>query len=87
MQSAIKTATSPHRANASTTTGPALAAAMPGSTKMPAQIIVPIPIDMAAPRPSSRASLVLVSEFSSCPFGPSATYETPSRPRNGRRRL
>lgn len=61
MQSAIKTATRPQRANARTTMGPALAAVIPGSTKIPAQTIVPMPIDIAAPSPSSRASSVPIS--------------------------
>ena len=51
------------REKAKMITGPALLAAIPGNTKMPAQIITPTPTDIAAPRPNSRASLVLVLLF------------------------
>jgi hypothetical protein len=63
MHVAIRTATRPQREKAKMTTGPALLAAIPGNTKMPAQIITPTPTDIAAPRPNSRASLVLVLLF------------------------
>lgn len=57
--SAAGITTMPARKNASTTDGPAILNASPGSTKMPDPIIAPIEIVNTAYRPSDRCSELL----------------------------
>jgi hypothetical protein len=54
--SAVNSAITPPRTNVSAASGPARATAVPGRTKIPAPIIVPIPIVSAASGPRSFAS-------------------------------
>jgi hypothetical protein len=53
---ALTIATTPPTTNDPTTTGPAAWAATPGNTKIPAPIIVPIPMVSADSSPRSFAS-------------------------------
>jgi len=58
---AQKSATMPPKRNESTAAGPARAMMNPGKTKMPAPIIVPMPMDSASARPRLCTSSISMS--------------------------